>query len=100
MILSHPLFGIGLNNFLPSLPYFTDAASQQFILQPVHNIFLITASATGGVGFIGMLVFLWRCIKRSDSLLKLMLLGSVFILGLIDHDFVTIHQGHLMLAVV
>ncbi len=100
MILSHPLFGIGLNNFLPSLPYFTDAASQQFILQPVHNIFLLTASETGVVGFIGMLVFLWMCIKRSDSLLKLMLLGSVVILGMIDHYFLTIQQGQLLLALV
>src|SRR5260221_7103889 len=43
LILSHPLFSIGLNNYLPSLPILPNAASQQFILQPVHNIFRLTA---------------------------------------------------------
>src|SRR6185312_4025037 len=52
----HPLFGVGLNNFLPSLSQLPMLQLNFFLLQPVHNIFVLVAVE---LGLVGLIVFIW-----------------------------------------
>src|SRR3989344_3552293 len=57
-----PIFGVGLNNFLQNVSYFSKNENQSLFLnlQPVHNIFLLILSQTGVIGF-GF--FIWFLVK-------------------------------------
>lgn len=103
MIYEHPYVGVGLSQFLPSLasqfPYLTFS-----LLQPVHNIYLLTASETGVVGVVGFLVALFSIIRRhilrygaTPLLLPLIL---CLLLGLTDHYLLTQQQGRLLFSLV
>ena len=117
-IKSFPLFGVGLNNF-----YFYEAALQKnfssVYLQPVHNIFLYWIASTGLIGggiflyFIGViLVKLIQAINKTSETFSLsadeagfqkvllVLLLSIFFVGLFDHFFLTTQQGQLLFALI
>jgi len=66
MIKKHPLTGVGLNNFIPSLPNFKKGLSFKE-LQPVHNIYLLIAAETG---LIGLGAFLWLIYKAYQRLIS------------------------------
>ncbi|HEX7042510.1 MAG TPA: O-antigen ligase family protein [Patescibacteria group bacterium] len=106
MIFESPFFGVGLGNFIPSLP-------SSSLLQPVHNIFALWTVETGIIGGTIMVWFvfglikklfnLWKrsSIKIRQSLTLSILLGvSVVVLGMFDHYFLTLEQGQLLLGVV
>ena len=98
MIKKHPVFGVGLNNFLANLP-----TSEK--LQPVHNIFFLVLAETG---FLGLGLFIWFLIKtfkriiNHESVIKSMLiiLSSILVLGMFDHYFLTLQQGQLLFSFV
>ena len=50
MFLSSPLLGVGIGNFLPTLVTLPSNTSD-YLLQPVHSIFLLVLSETGILGF-------------------------------------------------
>lgn len=95
IISQHPLFGVGLNNYLSGN-----------ILQPVHNIYLLIAQETGIVGLLLFLVFVRKTfarIKARSSIIhnsKFIILLTFLFLGLFDHYFLTIQQGQLLFAFV
>src|SRR3989344_3809607 len=112
MIANNPLTGVGLGNFTNRmaefLPYGTSLES--WAIQPVHNIYLLIAAETG---VIGLFFFLWFLIsvviKTIGSLrlnftlerLTLLLITLAFLfIGLFDHFFLTLQQGHLMLWII
>jgi len=108
MIKSHLLFGVGLGNFLPSLPSFSNSLTYQ-LLQPVHNIFILLLCEIGLVGFFICLYFFYQTIRyllrnkykglfSSTSLLMVFMV--IILLGSIDHYFLTLQQGQLLLAFV
>lgn len=110
MILHVPFFGVGLNNFLPSLPAFS---GNTLVLQPVHNIYLLIASETGFLGFLFFISLLWVLGKRlATSYLRsigsrkwemfflLLALFAILFSGLFDHYFLTLQQGQLLFALV
>ncbi len=92
-----PLLGFGLNNYLHSPVQFKNI----FILQPVHNIFMLILVQAG---IIGITLFVWGIYKTYVSIAKKkkiylkVLFCCLIILGLFDHYFLTIQQGQLMLA--
>lgn len=109
LFLSHPLFGVGLNNFIPfSADSFLVGPSR--FLQPVHNVYLLLMSETGILGLLGFLGMVgypvWRLSnflffnfqfsqKRgfaSFSIIFLIWL-SIFFLSFFDHYFLTQPQG-------
>lgn len=108
MIKISPLFGVGYNNFLPSLSEY----QKMFIFpQPVHNIFLLVITETGFSGLIFLLLFLFKTFKNLLKSLKAkkyftkdinFQLMAVFIIilfiGLFDHYFLTLQQGQLLLS--
>ncbi|MDO8576970.1 MAG: O-antigen ligase family protein [Candidatus Daviesbacteria bacterium] len=119
IFLRHPFFGVGLNNFIPTVASDLTIGPSRF-LQPVHNIFLLALSETGLVGLIG-LVFLigfpilsslrkqgsinnWyrfrsvgRPIKSGMTVLPWLI---IIFLGMFDHYFLTLPQGYRLLFLV
>ena len=102
MFLKNPLFGVGINSFLPSLPDFI-IQQKTFFIQPVHNIYLLILSQIGIVGF-SFFVFLlfktFRKILKIKNYLIGILLIEILILGFFDHYFLTLQQGQLLFALV
>lgn len=96
----HPLVGVGLNNFILKLPNL-DLQNIQWILQPVHNIYLLVLAETGLFGFILFIVFLNFLLLYSINN-KSILYVFLFILltALFDHYFFTIQQNTLIFAIV
>lgn len=105
-----PLLGVGLNNFIPLLPF---VARQGVVLQPVHNIYLLVAAETGGVGFFAGILSLAMVVRRlwhswqkdiveEKSMLFFVGLAMFALLfsGFFDHYFLTLQQGQLLFALV
>lgn len=112
MIRAHPVIGVGLGNFIPSLVIFQKFISLGFYLQPVHNIFLLTAAETG---LIGLAILVWFLVMTYKRLLCrvtekhyeknvyrvfLFMLTIVIITGLFDHYWLTLQQGQLLFSLV
>lgn len=103
---SSPVFGVGLNNFIPVAADQLLAGPSRF-LQPVHNIFLLTLAETGILGLLGLLGLIGYPIYRiiqfpiSNFKFPMLLIWSVIIfLGLFDHYFLTLPQGYRMLFLI
>jgi len=102
MWLSSPLFGVGLNNFIPRMEEFGNVVTNYRFLQPVHNVFLLVLSETGAIGVFSILYLVFRVFSKrkisSFSPSILYTLYSILFLGLFDHYFLTLQQGMLLLA--
>ena len=96
----HPLFGVGLNNFLIQLPVYHSEKSFIFYLQPVHNIFLLTLVEGGLVVFFFLIFFFWKTYRICRRHHSLLLFSMICILGSIDHYLFTLQQGQLLTAFV
>ncbi|MBI2034519.1 MAG: O-antigen ligase family protein [Candidatus Levybacteria bacterium] len=97
---AHPIFGVGLNNFLTHLPAYYPGKSLIFYLQPVHNVFLLTLAEGGVIIFLPLLFFFWRTYEFCKKSSSLLLIVTFFILGSIDHYLFTLQQGQLLTAFV
>jgi O-antigen ligase len=107
LLKANPIFGAGLGVFVwmsSTLNLF-----QNWIYQPIHNIYLLIAAETGALGLLAFLWFLflifWRSIKgikisydENKIIIScfLFLISSFLIMGLFDHFFWTLQQGQLM----
>jgi O-antigen ligase len=98
MFWQSPIIGIGLNNFLSTLPSYLSQQKVLFI-QPVHNIYLLTLSQLGLVGFIFLFYLLSLATKRiikNKNFLLLVLLAEILFIGFFDHYPFTLQQGQLL----
>lgn len=101
IIKTHPIFGVGLGNFLSVLPAHMNSKDVYF-LQPVHNIFLLLQSEIGVIlwFFIGIV---WILINKQHSPTLLspwkISLVAILLLGTLDHYPVTLQQGLLILSI-
>ena len=110
---SNILFGVGFENFLTNLPRVLPSSSTIFLLQPVHNIFLLILAETG---LIGLIFFFWIFIQalknlfshlkkdtatqKNNIIVLTIAFASVIILGMNDHYFLTLQQGQLLFTLV
>ena len=95
IIAQYPLFGIGLNNSISSINLFEVYKGSVFVLQPIHNIFLLLL-LEGGL-FTTSLIVLF--LYKQKNLLKITpYLVFIFILGSFDHYFLTLYQGLVVFA--
>lgn len=99
-----PIVGIGLNNFLFGLSP-TLRSQQVYILQPVHNIYLLLLSQVGLMGvsiILGyILSFIYDSRKRKHNYSSLYIsMISLLMLGLIDHYLFTLQQGQLLFSLI
>lgn len=112
IIKSSSIFGIGLMNF-----FYYEAAYQKTIspilLQPVHNIFVLTWAEAGVFGLLFLLVFFVRTaqvllekIKGKNTQAKdfyksiFLIFLAIVLVGNFDHFFLTLQQGKMLLAIV
>ena len=100
LIASHPLFGVGINQFVPVLIQSRLTTTAPF-LQPVHNLYLLYATE---VGLVGIILTLWPMItfvKRLDfgRLSPFLPLIALLIIGLADHYPYTLQTGQLCLVI-
>ena len=109
MFLKFPFFGVGLNNFIPTVANDLVTGPSRF-LQPVHNIFLLALSETGLVGLIGLVGLVgfpalsskWipACAGMTVSKRVLLPWFVILFLGMFDHYFLTLPQGYRLLFLV
>ncbi len=106
MIQQHPLLGVGLDNFIPSLAPLQKPLPLNLYLQPVHNIFVLVTTETG---VIGLGLFLWLLlatllrIKNQEARIKgtfFVLILIIVVTGTFDHYWLTLQQGQLLFATV
>jgi O-antigen ligase len=92
MFYANPIVGVGLNN------YFYHIETVYFPLgpQPVHNIFLLTLSQIGIVGFLALLLLLLKTARRNHY--SFLVVATLIVLGSLDHYLLTIQQGQLILT--
>lgn len=92
LFLKSPLLGVGLNNFISSQQDLVAGPSR--FLQPVHNIFLLSLSETGIIGFLGLIILFYPVLKLYPIPYTLY---AILFLGLFDHYFLTLPQGYRLL---
>ncbi|OGG00807.1 hypothetical protein A2153_04275 [Candidatus Gottesmanbacteria bacterium RBG_16_38_7b] len=101
VISQNPVWGTGLNNAIIKQYQLMPKKYGLFILQPVHNTYLLILTELGLTGFLFLLIFLKRCfehLNRNNVSLYipwLMLLA----LGFFDHYLVTLQQGQLLVII-
>lgn len=98
MLIYHPLTGVGLNNFVPSLISTTDDSSLIQFAQPTHHVGLLILSEIGLIGIIGLFVLLQekKPLFKQDSLL---FFTALFVpLLSLDHYIYTLPEGRLLLG--
>lgn len=98
IVLSSPIFGVGLGGFIPSLVHYLPGSfllSEK--LQPVHNLLLLLLSEIGLLGF-GILLLLIRLDYKKNRYQKILaLIAIVIITGAFDHYWWTLPQNRLIL---
>jgi len=101
MIADKFLFGEGFNTFIVNIPKFNYGIQTTWLLQPVHNIYLLTFAETGIVGLLLLSYFLFKIInhflqKRRWTYLAVFIF--ILITGLSDHYWITIQQNLLFVS--
>lgn len=94
LLKSNFLFGLGFNNFVPSINIVENIQKRIFILQPIHNIFLLLI-VEGGLFFSVVLMYLLT--KFRYFLYYSPYLLFILIFGFFDHFLITLQQGFLLL---
>lgn len=94
---SNFLTGVGVNNFIPAIPFFNETAKNIWLLQPVHNIFLLILSE-GGILLTVITLFLFSKFVSGKGVLGVLFLFVIFT-GFFDHYWVTLQQNLLLVSV-
>jgi len=97
------LLGVGKNVFIRKVPSVYYGNSISWILQPVHNVFLLSFAELGIFGFLILFIFLSVLVKRvyktKNMILVFLLVAFLTTLSL-DHYWYTLEQNRLLLAVI
>lgn len=102
MINQNLLAGVGLNNFISNLPLYSRGSNFVWILQPVHNIFMLMTSEIGLIGMAFLCLFfvdLLKKIQHQGLYLQLILL-VILLAGSFDHYWITLQQPQILVAIV
>jgi len=101
MFLKNPVFGVGINNFLNNLK---TSFNTPVLIQPVHNIFLLTLAQVGVIGFGVFTYMLFKAVKLSikskdKKVIKLSIIFSIIFIGIFDHYLLTIQQTQILFTI-
>lgn len=97
MFINNPLFGVGLNNFIPSISGNIVAGTSLF-LQPVHNIYLLLLTEAGVVGFAVFIYLTEKLLTTKINIIYILPIVFVMLAGFFDHYWFTLQQNQLLLA--
>lgn len=95
------LIGTGLNTFIPNEVKFPIGNSYMWLLQPVHNIYLLVISETGIIGGLFLYFLILKITQKASNNKKpYYFLAIIFILVtvLFDHYWFTLQQNLLLLG--
>lgn len=118
MILQHPL-GVGLGNFTLMMQDFTQQKLAPWVIQPVHNVYMLAMNELGVQGLVlfllmaGNFVYIVMSERKNQqqessgalskeglnfsiTSLKIALLFTFLVIGLFDHYFFTLEQGQFL----
>lgn len=99
MTMNHPIFGVGLGQFVTQLTIFTENPDVWRFLQPVHSSAWLFLSETGLLGVL-LIFLLWQCLSPAQK--NYVLIASTLLiapLGL-DHYLGSLQPGRWLWAVV
>lgn len=97
-------FGVGPLNFIPALPSYLKQMKQVYLLQPVHNVFMLFLVENGIIAFLGVIFIIFKKLRnlrireKIEDRYILRIFLFIAILGLFDHYFLTSQQGRLLLG--
>ena len=95
---SHPLFGVGMGNFVVALGNFLPGSHLIMAnIQPVHNLLYLFLSELGFVGLTLLFCYIYNIRHQIITKRILTLLAIVAITGCFDHYFWTLPQNRLIL---
>ena len=95
------LNGTGLGAFVPNSVKVNGIHGNVWLLQPVHNIYLLLLSETGIFGLLMFFLAFSILTKNNKKTLNLYLvLIFVFLTGFLDHYWITLQQNTLVLVFV
>lgn len=103
LVSDHFLIGSGLNTFIPNLQNINVNVNSPILLQPVHNIFLLSFSETGVIGLLIGSSLLYMALRKNindKNIYLTMAIIFIAISGFFDHYWFTIQQNLLLLGVV
>jgi O-antigen ligase len=96
-------FGVGIGNFTNVMSEIKPYAAEPWLIQPVHNIYLLLANEIGIQGalsfvllFLCVIGFLFKQLKEKyNNFINILvsLFFVIFIIGFFDHYFLTLYQG-------
>ena len=94
------LFGSGLNAFIIDSVGLVGQYSTTWLLQPVHNIYLLAISETGIIGGLVIYSLLFVFLTRTHKSNRWGFLTIIFVMvtGLFDHYWFTLQQNLLLLG--
>jgi O-antigen ligase len=101
LIMENFLFGVGLNNYVLHLLGQNIPPQITWLLQPVHNIFLLITSETGFVGLVLFSIVIIKSVKgfRNNPVFLLAIL-YILLTGSTDHYWLTLQQNQLLFATI
>jgi len=109
IIQQHFIFGVGLHNyFYYQIDY--QRSITPVLLQPPHNIYVLFLLQVGFLGFIAVLYFIIKTMRRALYAARLhplslrgtasLLFLSFLLIGVADHYLVTLQQGMILTAII
>ena len=101
MIQSNFLMGVGLNNFFVNETQYLYGIGSTWLLQPVHNVFLLVFSETGILGLLFLYMLLARYINKTSgtkNIYPFLLVIFVLTSSIFDHYWFTIYQNLIVLS--
>lgn len=101
IIKTHPLFGVGMGNYLLAVGNLGwNIPFVETLIQPVHNIFLLSFAEIGLVG-VGLMAGIFRKLYQVsfDKKRFLILMFTIGFLGMWDHYILTLHQNLVLVGV-
>lgn len=93
--------GTGLNTFIVNEISYGHLENSIWLLQPVHNIYLLTLTETGLLGATMLLYLFYRLLVnniKSNKMWGVLVIVFIMITGLFDHYWITIQQNMLLAA--
>lgn len=105
---NNPMFGIGAGNFLKSIAEKSGiVTNHSFIVEPVHNIWLLILSESGIFIFLSIIALLiWRIVNSfrnekniGNLILKFYMLSVLLFTSNLDHYLLTLKQGSVILGI-
>ena len=94
--------GVGMNNYIYQLSQNEVPTNVRWLLQPVHNVYLLMLSEMGLLLFIIFVIAMFKVLTMTLEIYSLYIFPYLFILltGMFDHYWLTIQQNQLIATIV